>query len=233
MANPNKLSKIFFIILFCTIISLGLVYSASAQTMTVKAEASHSQPIVGDTLTVNIKISNAQDLFGVDVTLTWDPSVLTVISATPLLGVESHPEGVLHESLSYPIEVIENTKTSEQYHLLATSTGSTTPSFTGSGTIATITFNVSSTGPSGIALEAELSKFGNADPVIPSISVDSVNVAAIPEFPITVLIVILVIAVTFTAIASNKLLRQKMLPQKILTSSQSSFSYKRNNRRGH
>ena len=216
MANPNKLSKIVFSILLCTLLSLGFVYSASAQTMTVKAEASESQPQVGDTLTVNIKISNAQNLFGVDITLNWNPSLLTVISATPLLGVESHPEGVLHESSTYPIEILENTQTAEQYHLLATSTGSTTPSFSGSGTIATVTFNVTSTGATGLTLDAELSQAGNPDPVVPSTSVDSVNVLAIPEFPTTILISLLVIAVTVTLIIT-KVLKQKTIPQKMAT----------------
>ncbi len=40
-----------------------------------------------------------------------------------------------------------------EYHLLATSTGSSTPSFSGSGTIATVTFSVTSTGATGLALE--------------------------------------------------------------------------------
>jgi hypothetical protein len=215
MANPNKLSKMVFSILCCTLISLCFMCSASAQTMTVKAEASDSQPQVGDTLTVNIKISNAQNLFGVDITLNWNPEVLTAISATPILGVESHPDGVLHESSTYPIEVIENTQTAEQYHLLATSTGSTTPSFSGSGTIATVIFNVTNTGATGLALDVELSQSGNSDPIVPSTSVDSVNIVAIPEFPLTLLIVVLLIAVTATVIASNKLLKQKALPQKI------------------
>ncbi len=216
MANPNKLSKIVFSILLCTLISFCFVYTASAQTMAIKAEASESQPQVGDTLTVNIKISTAQNLFGVDITLTWNPAVLTVISATPLLGVESHPDGVLHESSAYPIEILENTQTAEQYHLLATSTGSTTPSFSGSGTVATVTFNVTNTGTTGLTLDAELSQAGNADPVVPSTSVDSVNVVAIPEFPTTILISLLVIAVTITLIIT-KVLKQKTIPQKMAT----------------
>ena len=217
MVKPNNGFKIILSIILCALISLGFTYSASAQAMIVNAEASQTQPQIGETLTVSIKISNAQDLFGVDITLYWNPSVLTVINATPLLGVESHPDGVLHESSSYPIEVIENTQTTEDYHLLATSTGSTTPAFSGSGTIATVTFNVTGTGATGLALDAELSQFGNTEPVVPSTSVDSVNVAAIPEFPMPTLILLLIVAVTVTLFISTKLLKQKATPQKMIT----------------
>ena len=151
-------SKVVITILICILVSLNVTSIVSAQSTVVKAEASASQPNVGDTLTVNVKISNVQNLFGVDVTLNWNPSVLTVVSATSQLGVESHSGGVLHETSSYPLEVVDDTasQSTGEYHLLATSTGSASP-FSGSGTIATVTFNVASAGPTGLALSSELS----------------------------------------------------------------------------
>ncbi|MGB6067156.1 MAG: cohesin domain-containing protein, partial [Desulfomonilaceae bacterium] len=148
MKNPSRQAKIIlFAVLLFSLASTFFMYAASADTMTVNAEATPSQPHVGDTLTVDIKIPNAQNLFGVDVTLDWNPSVLQFISATPQLGVESHSGGVLHESNSYPIEIDDNSQTAAgEYHLLATATGQSTPGFSGSGTIVTLKFNVTSTG---------------------------------------------------------------------------------------
>lgn len=215
MKNPTKTtSKIIIAILVCTLVSFSLVFCVSAQNTIVKAEASTSQPHLGDTLTVNIKVSDAQNLFGVDVTLNWNPSVLKLVSATPQLGVESHSGGVLHESSSYPIEIVNNdaSQTSGQYHLLATSTGSVTPSFSGSGTIATVTFNVTSIGSAGLTLEdvelSELATDRNVNLVTPSTSVDSVN-PVIPEFPIATIIVLLVVLVTATVAISTKLLKNR------------------------
>jgi hypothetical protein len=212
MKNPTKsTSKIVMAILVCSLVSLSFIYGVSAQSTVVKAEASASQPKVGDTLTVNIKISNAQNLFGVDVTLNWNPSTLKLVSATPQLGVESHSGGVLYESSSYPIEVVNNdaSEFSGEYHLLATSTGATTPAFTGSGTIATVTFTVTSVGSTGLALnDVELSIKGSVDVVTPSTSVDSVN-PIIPEYPTTIIIVILIGLATATAAISTKLLKNK------------------------
>jgi hypothetical protein len=215
MKNPiMSASKIIITILVCTLVLFSLIYCVSAQGTDVKAEASASQPHVGDTLTVNIKISSVQNLFGVDITLDWNPSVLKLISVTPQLGIESHSGGVLHESSNYPIDVVNNdaSQSNGEYHLLATSTGSSTPAFSGSGTITKVTFNVTSTGSTGLALEnvelSELATGGTVNLVTPSTSVDSVN-PVIPEFPITTIVVLLVILATATIAISTKLFKNR------------------------
>jgi len=45
---------------------------------------------------------------------------------------------------------------SGSYHLVAQSIGESNPGFTGSGTIATLTFNVISAGPAGLSLQTDL-----------------------------------------------------------------------------
>ncbi len=212
MKNPTK--QIVMLFLLCILASLCFAYTVSAQSTVVKAEASATQPRVGDTLTVNIKISDAQNLFGVDVTLNWNTTVLKVISETPQLGVESHPDGVLHESSSYPIDIINNdaSQSTGEYHLLATSTGSSTPAFTGSGTIATVTFNVTSAGPTGLALlDVELSELqtdGTVNLIAPSTSVDAVN-GVIPEFPTITIIALFIVLATAAIAVSTKFLKNK------------------------
>jgi hypothetical protein len=207
-------SIIVFTFLLISLVSWGFVFGASAQTTLVKAEASASQPHVGDTLTVNVKISDAQNLYGVDVTLNWNPSALKLISATPQLGVESYSNGVLHESSAYPVDVEVNSQTGDgEYHLLATSTGSSTPSFSGSGTIVTLQFNVTNAGATGLALDVELSQRtsdGQVSLVEPSTTVDSVN-TVIPEFPVITVVVGLAIAAGVTILIATKLRRPRPL----------------------
>ena len=92
MKTPHvtpKTASLTLIIVLLTISSISAVY---AETTTVKAVASASQPKIGDTLTVNITISNVQNLYGVDVSLSWNPNVLNLITAQSMLGVEAHPE---------------------------------------------------------------------------------------------------------------------------------------------
>jgi hypothetical protein len=206
--NPIKL--IMLAVLVFSIVSICFVHSASAQGTLVKAEASTSQPHVGDTLTISIRISDAQSIFGVDVTLDWNPSTLKLVSSTPQLGVESHAGGVLHDSSSNPIDVVNNnaSQSDGEYHLLATSTGSTTPAFTGTGTIATVTFTVTSTGATGLELnDVELSQLasdGTINLVNPSTSIDSVTpvgssvsvsptasvTPTVPELPTSIILVL-------------------------------------------
>ncbi len=205
MGKDNK--TIVFTFLLLSLLSTVFLFGASAQATMIKAEASASQPHIGDTLTVNIKISNAQNLYGVDVTLNWNPSVLKLISATPQLGVESRPNGVLHESSTYPIDVEDNTQGDGEYHLLATSTGSATASFSGSGTIATLQFNVTSAGPTGLVLDAELSQRtsdGQVTLVEPSATVDSIN-TVVPEFPLLIAVVGLAVAATAAILIATKI----------------------------
>lgn len=221
MVYPSKFGKVLIVISLLSLASLCTVYTASTQDVTVRAEASSAEPHVGDTLTVNIKVSNAQDLYGVDLTVDWNPQVLKVLSATPTLGVESHPDGILHESTDYPADIEENTLTAGQYHLLATSTGSSTPSFSGSGTIATLTFNVTGTGATGLALSVELSTRGSDGAVSlvePSTSVDTVNVV-VPEFPAVSLIVVLLVAATATALLATRLGSGKVVAPRALEGS--------------
>jgi hypothetical protein len=211
MINLTKQGKIvLFSILVFSLLSPCLVYAASAQGTTLSAQASTNQPKVGETLTVTIKISNAADIYGLDVTLSWNSSVLKAVSATNTLGVESHSGGVLHESSSYPIAVEDDAISTDQYHLLATSTGASTASFNGAGTIATVEFNVTGTGATGLALDAELSvrnSNGDVSLATPSTNVDSA--IAVPEFPTTALVVGLIVAAAVSVLVITKLHKPK------------------------
>ncbi len=195
-------------ILVCALLSFCLFCTVLAQNTTVKAEASSSQPRLGETLTVNIKIANVENLFGVDVTLSWNTSVLKVISAEAYLGVESHPEGILHETSSYPIEVLDNNASQSlgQYHLMATSTGSAS-AFSGSGTIATVTFNVTDIGPTGLSLETELSdkpaSGETANLINHTDTVDSVT-AVVPEFPTIAVLALMALATVAIVVSTKK-----------------------------
>jgi hypothetical protein len=243
MKNPSKFaSKIIFTILVCILVSFIFVNHVSAQGTVVSAEASTSQTHVGDTLTVTVKISNVQNLFGVDVTINWNQSILSVVSATSQLGVESHSGGVLHETSSYPIEVVDDiaTQSTGEYHILATSTGSASP-FSGSGTIATLTFRVTNPGSTGLTLTSELSDHpaagGTANLITHTDTADSVTAVAsgpstsptptstpasstttqpstsIPEFSNIALITIFIIVLSATtATISTKKLKSRSMP---------------------
>ncbi len=151
-------------LLICMLLSFCLLTSVLAQSNTIlDAEASSNQPQVGSTLTVTLKISNVENLAGIDASLRWTPSVLSLKSVALNLG-DSYSNGVLHGSnLNYDPDTlspgdiyVSETKISGSYNLLAQSIGQATPGFTGSGIIAALTFNVIGTGSAGLNLLTEL-----------------------------------------------------------------------------
>jgi hypothetical protein len=148
--------------LICVVLSFCFLYTVSAQSTVVSASASNNQPAVGSTLTVTLYISNVQNLFGLDANLRWSPSVLSLSSVALNVG-DSHSNGVLHgrinrdyNTINFGDLYVNETKVSGSYDLIAQSIGQTTSSFTGSGTIATLTFNVISTGLAGLTLTTDL-----------------------------------------------------------------------------
>jgi len=110
---------------------------------------------VNDTFTVNIMISNLNgsaevvdergmtyklgDLYGFDITLSWNPSILEYISHTVKVPVETYPDGILH-SPAYSIKDEVN-KSAGAYRCSYASISPAEP-FNGNGTIFTITFKV-------------------------------------------------------------------------------------------
>jgi hypothetical protein len=151
------------VLLACAVFSFGFICTVSAQSTAVNAGDSITQPQVGSTLTVTLSISNVQNLAGIDSTLTWNPAVLTLTNTALNLG-DSHSNSVLHGSnLNYNENnlksgdiFVQETKVSGSYTLLAQSIGASNPGFTGSGTIATLTFNVVGEGAAGLSLQTDL-----------------------------------------------------------------------------
>ena len=217
MKNPCLLTrKKIALVLVCALLAICSFNVVLAQSNTVvKVVASESQPHVGDTLTVNITISNVQNLYGVDVTLSWNTNVLSVINAKALLGVESHPEGVLHETASDTLLVAEDSASQEngQYTLTATSVGSA-PAFNGNGIIATVTFNVTNTGPTGLKVESELSDHpaaGQSSNFIEHTDTATAVDVAIPEFQsLTILVLFMVLATATLAIGKKQIKKNRL-----------------------
>lgn len=131
-----------------------IILTKAAPITVTKVHPYHNFANVGETFTVNITITDVHNLFGLEVTLYWNSTILKVIRVDVQLGVESHANGVLHE----PIFIKKNETLQEKgtYQLIATSTGGDTPAFYGSGNIVRITFNVTNQGSCKLNLETKL-----------------------------------------------------------------------------
>ena len=155
-AYPDLSKTVALTLIF--VLSLYLVQVASPQVANdtiVRAQPSTSNPHVGETFTVSVIIENVQNLYAIDMALSWNDSVIQFQSVDLRLGVESHPDGVLHEDSNTEIYIVENEAFEAEYHLVATAVGPAS-SFNGSGTIVNITFKAISIGHSTLDLETAL-----------------------------------------------------------------------------
>jgi hypothetical protein len=210
----------FFFIVFSQAFIIVQMTSITASTETaVKVEPHENTAKVNDTFTINITIVDIQNLFGLEITLEWDASILRMAHVDARLGVESYPEGVLHEPL-YNQTVLKEGK----YQLIATSIGRETPSFNGSGNIARITFYVANPGSCTLNLKAKLASKplpGKVALPITHTTIDGYFYTQEPEQTIwphtTTLIAVIMIATVVTAmtIYYKRRKRPKMMMDKL------------------
>jgi hypothetical protein len=150
--NKRK-AEIIMLLFVASLLVVLPIQMVKAQTATVSVSPQNNPVSVGQTLTINIEISNIQNLYGVDITLNWDTSMLKLESNQSFVGVSN---GVLNA----PVLVVQDTadQTIGEYHLVATSENPAGP-FSGSATIATLTFKVTSTGQSKLTLNPQLASY--------------------------------------------------------------------------
>ena len=214
-----KTAKTLLFILIAALLTLSLIKLAFPQSSSdtkVSANPEVVNTFPGETIAVNITIFNVQNLYGLDVSLLWNPSALSIQNIDVHLGVESHPDGVLHEAPSADIFVQENNADQEngEYHLVATSVAPA-PSFSGSGNIAILTFNVTSIGHSELILTTELADYNpSGSNLIDHTDVNGAVDSVIPEFPSAIAISLMLILVTTTAVFSKRLLGKTHLKPK-------------------
>ena len=181
---PSSRNKLFFLLSLLLLVfsqfQTGPVRAAS-ETI-VKVEPTTSSANTGETFTANITIENVQNLYGLEITLQWNS---TILEATGLDVRTGQPDG----TLCSPFLTVENTLNQAQgkYSYVATST-TPAPPFNGSGIVVKITFNVTSLGGSNLNLESQLYDYPPPDRwprvslPIGHTTIDG-SFVAIPEFP--------------------------------------------------
>jgi len=216
MRFERKKTSIIVLLFVASLLIIFPFQMVKAQTTTVTVSPQNSTPVVGQTLTINIQLNNVQNLYGVDVTLDWNPAYLSLQTNQSFVGTSN---GVLDS----PVLVVQDTASQAigEYHLVATSY-SPAGAFSGSGTIGTLTFTVTSAGQSSLTVSSTLASYapnGGTSEVIPATdvsgTVDATSTSSsspstsptpssssptptIPEFP---LIAVLSICVILSSIA--------------------------------
>jgi len=197
------------IFLFALIVTQITAAKASPET-TIRVEPYASIAQVGESFKINITLADVQNLYGVEVILQWNASILQAVGADVRLGVESHPDGVLHED----IQIVKNETMNDvgEYWLVAVSMAPANP-FDGSGNIVIITFNVTDVGSCKLDLETELRGKpppGGIAPLIDHTTIDGFFGRQIkPEQPTWVYITVIIILTIIAAVAIIAIYRKR------------------------
>ena len=155
--STNFEALTFLVIIFCIIFCQFSVTYAQTSTM-VRVEPSVVSAYLREPFTIAISLSNVHNLYGVEVILRWNPVILRATNVNVRLGIETFPDGILHESTDDPpIFIAKNNLTQNlgEYLLVATAMAPA-PSFNGNGNIFIITFEPISLGESELIIESQL-----------------------------------------------------------------------------
>ncbi|MBE0519969.1 hypothetical protein IBX35_02880, partial [Candidatus Bathyarchaeota archaeon] len=91
-----------------TLLTLLLVISIAITGSLTSVKANTNETIVyvdppevrdlepSETFTINVKIANVTDLYGLDLQFGWDPTIIEYVSHTAKIPVETYPDGIMH-----------------------------------------------------------------------------------------------------------------------------------------
>ena len=197
--NQFKLSL--FLILAILLLAVQMIVAGAALETVVKVEPDDVSCIVGETVTFNITIVDVQNLYGIEVVVYWNSSILQVANTDIRLG---ETDGALHGSFFH-----DDSLQDDRYTLVASSVDPA-PSFNGSGNIVRIYFDVINVGSGILNIETQLYDYPPPEREprvsfpIEHTTVDGLIVIAIPEFSNAHILIIFVVLTIVAAIVSKK-----------------------------
>jgi hypothetical protein len=175
--NQKKTSIIALLFVASLLVVFPIQMVKAQTTTTVTVTPQNSTPVVGQTITISIQLNNVQNLYGIDVTLTWNTALLSfqTNSNQTFLGVSN---GVLNPPPSSISVVLDSASQAiGEFHLVVTSVAPAT-GFSGSGTIATLKFTVTGAGDSNLALTCTLADYapgGISEPITATVTGGTVD----------------------------------------------------------
>jgi len=203
----HKVAILFVVMLACSLVFFQTNFVSASMETVVKVEPYLSFASIGETFTVNVTIFNVQNLYGVEITLYWNESILQLTEVDVRLNVnKSHPDGVLYDPVYWTNEISSN-----KYFLWGTSY-EPAPPFYGSGNIVKLTFTVMTVGNCTLHLESKLAdwpppyRIPRVSKPIDHTTLDGVFV--IPEFSALIILIpfqiFLILIVILTKISKKK-----------------------------
>ena len=163
-----------------------IISGDSAEGTNILVDPEQTNLGVGTTFTTKIHILNVEDLYGLDIRLQWNSSLLDYVNHTVTVPVEGYPEGILHEPVAMFKNEVNNTMGS---CWVACTSLSPAAAFDGSGVVVEITFQTITYGSCDLTITAsELADF-DGNPITHSVTHANVEIHDFHDIAVTGLVV--------------------------------------------
>jgi len=193
-------SPVLLALTFLILFSAQVTGIRAANQTAVQVDPPVSSAAVGANFTINVTITDVENLYALEVDLYWNASVLDIAKIDVRLGLA---DGALYN----PILPIENS-TQEGKYVLAATSYKPAPPFNGTGNIVTVTFNVKNPGTSSLNLEAQLADYSpdtGSSPIDHSTINGTFN-SIIPEMPNIAILLVFATLTAAVAVFSQRIL---------------------------
>lgn len=94
---------------------------------------------IGETFAVNVVVLDVENLYGFDIKLRWDPTIIEYVSHVVMAPVESYEEGILHDPV---LLVKDEIDLAAGTYWVACASMSPAEPFDGNGDVFTMTFKI-------------------------------------------------------------------------------------------
>ncbi len=126
------------------VVNARVVYEPADEIAVVCVDPSYVVVHSADFFTIRVVVKNVTGLYGLDVKLSWDPSIIAYVNHTVHIPVEDYPNGVMHKPISMIRDIVSETgipnTTPGTLCWIAYSAVNPAPLFDGDGIILSLTF---------------------------------------------------------------------------------------------
>ncbi|RLI39970.1 hypothetical protein DRO69_13570, partial [Candidatus Bathyarchaeota archaeon] len=211
MINRKMLCIFIFLASLLALCILPRALAADEMTISVYPNYVEIQPEnIGQTFTINITITNAHDVAGIQFRVEWNNTVVTCLETIMPDGHFMDPEGV--EAAEDNLWIIYNRKGdgyaeyAVTYYDMAAAQGRGTVPRTGDGVLVTLTMNATNPGVTTVNFVPDETIIGDAEGNPLTVTMQDGTINVIPEFT-TIIAMIILLTATTTMIALKKINR--------------------------
>jgi len=151
-------------------------------SVVVKVVPEIVQPKSGEDFTVQVAVEDVQNLYGLDVQMSWNTQFLAYVNHTARIPVEFHSDGILHEPV---IMVKDEVDTGAGTYLVAYASMAPAPPFDGNGTVFEMTFHARTNGTCILKIFSSALADDSGNPIPHNVKNGTIEIISVHDLAVT------------------------------------------------